>query len=285
MPSLTEPRRCARGPRCKGFDPDKNLSAKLPRYTEGAFCGQCRENHRGWYRTSDNDRWMDKVTGAIEKVFAQRPTPQRPHKATLWDLFGLDTLNGGWKKFHDRGAALGRLDAKTLATLRDFLEEHEEEAINRHGALEYEDLRAAVGVDASLASLPPDKPLLGQEGDALGPSDTVIHTSRGHVVNVGALDNAIPFDGAAYYTRSGRTESTKTPLLVAILAEALRQRYPGASKRAIEDTIEEVLGVPRSRQKRWHNRMEEVGMTWRSFTGGQLQYVALGGKRGAKRKP
>ena len=284
MLSLTEPRRCARGPQCKGYDSEKNLPAKLPRYTEGDFCGQCREKHRGWYRISNNDRWMDKVTEAIETVFTHRPSPQRPYKATLWDLFDLDSRNGGWKKYHDRGAVLGRLDAKTLATLRDFLEEHKEEAINRRGALQYEDLRGAVGVQASLASLSPGKSLLAQEHDAPDPSDAVIHTSRGYAVNLNALNNAIPFDAAAHYTSSGRTENMKTPLLAAILAEALRQQHPRVPKREVEDTIEEVLGVSRSTQQRWHKRMEEVGMTWRSFNADQLQYVTLGKKRGAKHK-
>src|ERR671915_523478 len=94
MSSLAEPRRCARGPQCKVYDSDKNLSAKLSRDTEGVFCRDCRKEHAGWYKTSSSDRWMDKVTQAIERVFKQRPTPQRPYKATLLLTWTLTTVTG-----------------------------------------------------------------------------------------------------------------------------------------------------------------------------------------------
>ena len=95
---------------------------------------------------------MDKVTEAIEKVFRQRPTPQRPTKATLRDLFGLDSGNGGWKKFSDQGAALGRLDASTLDRLRGFFIDHEQEAINDYGESRYKHLHGAISLQASLKS-------------------------------------------------------------------------------------------------------------------------------------
>jgi hypothetical protein len=229
---------------------------------------------------------MDKITEAIETVFTQRPRPQRPYKATLRDLFDLDSRNGGQNEDSDRGAALGCLDAKTLGRLRDFLEERREEAIDKQYCDEhqYKDLRTTVGVMATLTSLPADKPPVPEKQDSPAPLGVVIHTSRGYVVNLDALNNAIPFDATAHYTSSGRTENLKTPVLAAVLAEALRQQHPRISDRAVEDTVEEVLGVPRSKQKRWHKRMEEAGMTWRRFTTDQLQYVALGKTRGGKRK-
>jgi hypothetical protein len=134
----------------------EELSAKLSQYTEGDFCGQCRAEHEGWYRTSSNDRWMDKVTEAIETVFTQRPTPQRPYKATLRDLFDLNSRNGSWKKYSDRRAALMCLDATTLTKLRDRIEENRDRAVQRYGYDKWHELRTLVGLEAFLSQLPPD---------------------------------------------------------------------------------------------------------------------------------
>ena len=261
MPSLTEPRRCARGPRCKGYDPTKNLPAQLPRYTEGDFCGQCREEHRGWYRTSNNDRWMDKVTETIEMVFTQRPTPQRPHKATLRDLFDLDSDNGGWKKYSDRGAALMRLDAKTLCKLGDFLEGRAQEAIDDYGHSQYTSLHSDVRFNATWKALPPDKPLLPER-----------------------QSTPLPLDAMAHYVNSGRPVNLMIPVLAAALKEALDQQQGYLSYRTKAKIIEEKLDVPRTTLQDWFRRMEEVGMTWRKFTADQLSYAALGKKRGAPPK-
>jgi hypothetical protein len=286
MSNLAEPRRCARGPRCLGYDPDKEQSAKLHRYNKKKFCKQCQERHAGGYRTSSNDRWVATVIEAIERVFAQRPTPQRPGKATLWDLFGLDSHNSGWKKYSDRGAALMRLDAKTLNKLRDWLEAHEERAVehHKHTPNQYADLYRTVSLIADMKSLPSDKPLVPKKQGIHLPSDAVTHTSRGYVVNLNLLNSIIPFDAVAHYTTSGRAENLKTPILAALLAETLRQQQRHISDREIENTIEETLEVPRTTQKKWFKRMEEVGMTWRGFTPDQLEYVVLGEKRGRRFK-
>jgi hypothetical protein len=285
MGSVPKPR-CARGQTCYHVRTFDHVDEPPRVGREGALCGQCRAEHAGWYRTTGSDRWMDIVTQAIEKVFKQRPAPKRPHKAILRDLIDLDPHNGGWKKFSDRGAALRRLDAQTLRKLRSFLEEHQNEAIAREycAELQYQELCTTVGLLATFASLPPDTPLVAAEQDSPGPIGAVIQTSRGHVVNLAALNNALPFDASAHYKGSGRDVNLKTPVLAAMLAEALRQQYPRASEREIEDTIEEVLGASRSTQRRWRERMEEVGMTWRSFRGDQLHYVALGETRGPKRE-
>jgi hypothetical protein len=284
--SLADPLRCARGPQCENYDPDRGQSAKLTRDNVGGFCRECRAKHAGWYRTSGDDRWMDQVTLAIDKVFKQRPTSSHPYKATLRDLIDLDSQNGDWKKYSDRGAALMRLDAPTLRKLRSFLEEHHEEAIDREycNELQYQELCTTVGLLATFAALPPDKPLVAAEQGTPATTGAVTRTSRGHVINLAALSSALPFDASAHYRGSGRDVNLKTPVLAAMLAEALRQQYPRASEREIEDTIEEVLGASRSTQRRWRERMEEVGMTWRSFTGDQLHYVALGKPRGPKRE-
>ncbi len=226
---------------------------------------------------------MDKVTGAIEAVFAQRPAPHQPYKATLRDLFDLDSRNGGWNKPSDRGAVLERLDAKTLSKLRDRLEEEEEKATNYCGWHRYQDLRSTVGVMAMVSSLPTGT-LFAPKEDTPLPSEAVIHTSRGYVVNLKLLNSAIPFDHVAYYTRRGSGRNLKTPVLAAALAEALKRQPRHITEREIEDTIEEALGVSRSKQQRWRKRMEEVGMTWRRFTADQVEYVALGDKRGRRSK-
>jgi hypothetical protein len=127
----------------------------------------------------------------------------------LRDLFDLDARNGGRNKDSDRGAALGRLDAKTLGNLRDSLQERRDEALDKQFCDEYQykDLRATVGLMAIFTALPPDKPLMSEKQDAPTPPDTVIHTSRGYVVNIEALKNAIPFDATAHYASSSRDEN------------------------------------------------------------------------------
>ena len=202
--------------------------------------------------SSGNAEWMDKVVEAIETVFAQRPTPQRPHKAVLWDLFTLDPGNGGWKKFSDRGAALMRLDTKTLGKLRGWLEEQEEEAINRYDEQQYKSLYGTVSLNFALSSLPYDAPL----GSA-----------------------------KAYYTKRGTSRDLMLPIRAFARAEALREEQDYISEREVEEIIEKELGVPRSTFKKWTERMEEVGMAWHSFTTDQLEYVALGKKRGRPKNP
>jgi hypothetical protein len=214
MSSLAEPHRCARDKRCAGYDPDKNQSAKPPRYNKGDFCNQCQRQHAGGYRTSSNDRWMDEAIKDIETVFAQRPAPQHPRKATLWDLFSLDSSNGGWKKYSDRGAVLMRLDAKTLRKLRDWLEEHKQEAIEHYDEHRYKHLHNNVSLFAAFSSLPPDKPLLPEEA---------------------GTDSW--FDAVAHYTKRGTSRDLTLPIRAAARAEELRQERRHITEREIEQTI------------------------------------------------
>jgi hypothetical protein len=167
---------------------------------------------------------MDEVIAIIEMVFEQRPTPQRPDKAVWWDLFDLDSSNGGWKKYSDRGAVLMRLDAKTLRKLRDWLEEHKQEAIERYDERQYKYLHRDVSLMAALSSLPPDKPLLPEEPGT-----------------------APRFDAVAHYTRRGTSRDLKSPIRVAARAEELRrQERRHRTEREIEQIIENELGVPRT---------------------------------------
>jgi len=203
---------------------------------------------------------MDEVNATIEMVFAQRPTPPRPDKAVLWDLFDLDSSNGGWKKYSDLGAVLMRLDAITLRKLRDWLKEHKQEAIERYDERRYKILHEAVSLSSLPHDLPPDMPFF-PEGQ----------------------DTGLAFDAVAYYTRRDTSRYLNPPILVARRAEELRQEQRHYTEREIEQIIEKELGVPRTTQKRWSDRMKEVGMTWDRFTPDQLEYVALGERRGPRK--
>jgi hypothetical protein len=281
--SLADPLRCTRGPQCENYDPDMGQSTKLTRDNLGGFCRECRAKHRGWYRTSSDERWMGKATEAIEMVFAQKPTPLRPPKATLRDLLDLDSRNDISESDTDLGDVLRLLDAKTLGTLEHFLKEHCEEAINRQycSGYHYTYLCSVVGMAAAHSSLPLDKPLPFGKADT--PSGEVIRTRRGYVVDLASPNNAPSVEIA--YIGSGRRVNLKTPIEMLGLADALREHDPRITQRAIEDTIEEVLRVPRSTQKWWRKRMEEVGMTREKFSDAQLQYVVLGKRRGPKPQP
>ena len=149
MNSVSKPR-CARGTSCYHV---RNLRSEKPATVadEGDFCQKCREESGG-HGPSSTSPWMDEVIAIIEMVFEQRPTPQRTDKAVWWDLFDLDSSNGGWKKYSDRGAVLMRLDAKTLRKLRDWLEEHKQEAIERYDERQYKYLHRDVSLMAALSS-------------------------------------------------------------------------------------------------------------------------------------
>jgi hypothetical protein len=195
----------------------------------------------------------------------------------------LDTSKDAREENTELGAVLRRLDTKTLENLTHFLEEHREEELDRQycSGHQYTYLCSVVGMWAArapLPPLPPDKPLLSENPDT--PAGGVIHTSRGYVVGLAALNNTPSFEAA--YTSSGRSKNLKTPIEMLRLADALREHDPHITQRAIEDTVEEVLGVPRSTQKWWRKRMDEVGMTLERFSPAQLQYVVLGKRRGPK---
>src|SRR5215208_7215176 len=189
MNSASKPR-CARGTSCYHV---RKLRSEKPAAVahKGDFCEKCREE-LGGHGPSSTSPGKDRVIASIEMVFEQRPTPQRPDKAVLWDLFGLDPYNGGWKKYSDLGAVLMRLDAKTLRKLRDWLEEHKQEAIECYDKRRYKLLHEAV----SLSTLPPD----------------MSSSSEGQ--GTGLASGAV-----AYYTRRGTRRDLYLPIRVASRAE------------------------------------------------------------------
>jgi hypothetical protein len=167
---------------------------------------------------------MDNVNGAIETVFAQRPIADSPEKAVLWDLFELDPYNGGCKKFSERGAVLGRLDAKTLGKLRDWLDENKYLALERYRHGRWAGLRVDAGLGAWLKQLRPDT--------YLGP-DT---------------EDTLPFQGVAV-----RTDGEKWDLNVPIRAELLHRRPRKFSERDMGD----LLKMPRTSYNEMRDRMKK----------------------------
>jgi hypothetical protein len=253
MGSVAKPR-CARGMRCQQV-----LYARSPGPPtvphEGDFCSRCHRELWGAYKTSRADAWMDKVNGAIETVFAQRPIADSPEKAVLWDLFELDPDNGAWKKFSDRGAALLRLDAKTLGKLRDWLDENKDQAVEDGRYTSWVRLRADVWLLAWTSQFPPEhqhKPLLPDTKDGL------------------------PLQIVAV-----RTDGKKWDLNIPIRAELLRlvRRYFSDGDKAA------LLEMPRQSYRDLRDRMEKRGFTLDKFTADDLWAAVYGEKRGRKRNP
>jgi hypothetical protein len=255
MASVPRPR-CARGQNC--YHVLKLRSEKPPTVThEGELCEKCQKHYAEDAEAPKRGGWRDRVIEAIQTL--------RPGKAVLWDLFTLNPHNGGPGEYSDLGKVLTRLDAKTLHKLIDWLDAKTEEALERYERSRGEELCGRVRLTASMKALeeclPPDKALLPDN-----------------------WSTPLPFDAAAYYTSSGRAVDLTTPILAAALAEALDQQRGYISGRRKAEIIEEKLGVPRTTLHDWFQRMEEVGMTWHKFTADQLEYVALGKKRGRPSK-
>jgi hypothetical protein len=252
MGSVAKPR-CARVPRCVGYDPEKSQSAKLSQYSQGDFCAQCREKHAAGYRSSRADAWMDKVNGAIETVFAQRPIADSPEKAALWDMFELDSHNGGWKKFSDRGAVLRRLDAKALGKFRDWLDKNKDRAVKHpdYGYYAWVDLRTCVGLSALMAQLPPDMQLLPDTKD-------------------------LPLQIAAV-----RTDGKQWDLNLPIRAELL-ERFP---RYFSERNMASLLKMRRTTYQEMRDRMAKRSFRLDRFTSADLWAAVCGEKRGRKSRP
>jgi hypothetical protein len=197
---------------------------------------------------------MDKVNGAIETVFAQRPIADSPEKAVLWDLFELNPHNGDWKKFSDRGAVLWRLDAKTLGKLRDWLDENKGRAVEHpdYGYYTWLDLRTSVGINALMASLPPKMQLLPDTKDGL------------------------PFQIGAV-----RTDGKQWDLNLPIRAELLEHAPRYFSERNMAD----LLKMRRTTYQDMRDRMAKRSFTLDKFTSADLWAVVCGEKRGRKSRP
>ncbi len=104
---------------------------------EGDLCEKCQKQHVGVIQAPKKRGWIDEVIEALEALYETRPTPQRPVRASLWDLFNLNPFLVGQDKSSDRGEVLKRLSTNTLAKLRDWLEVNGQEAVNRYGPQRY----------------------------------------------------------------------------------------------------------------------------------------------------
>jgi biotin operon repressor len=196
---------------------------------------------------------MDEVIRAIEAVLAERTDTGPTGKASLWDLFALDPHNGGVGKRSDRGECLSRLNAKTLTKLRDWLKANEEEAVEKgYKPVRFKVLLTEVSLHARLGSLP-----------------------AGETLFCGERDPTLPLEAVAY-TRSGRAINLATIIRLERLC-----RKPGFMS---ERDLEEEIGIPRSTIRRIIERMEEIGFSLDRFTSEELGYVAVGKKRGSKRR-
>jgi hypothetical protein len=237
-------RYCARGVRCVRSDPQTGEPEKLSQYNKSDICERCQQEHAAGYRSSSGDRWMDDVTEVLG-AFVDETSAARPNKASLWDLFKLDPYNGGWKKYSDRGTVLGRLDAKTLGKLRDWLDKNKDRAVDDYGHGRWASLRADVGFGAWLKQLPPDM--------YLGP-DT---------------EDTLPIQAVAM-----RTDGKKWDLNTPIRAELLRRLPRYFSERDMAGLLE----MPRTTYTGLRDRMKKRGFTLEKFTVADLWAVVHGGR-------
>ncbi len=249
MGSVSKPR-CARGQDCyhvRKFD----YVDKPPKVgREGDLCERCAQEHNGAVRTTNNPEWMDEVLEALEAVRTQVSGAVPVGEASLLDLFELDDTPR-WGRPSDLGEALTRLNARTLAKLRDWLDENTEEVVRRYPrcATVYGTVRQL----AWLRQMPPDEPTLSD--------------SRGE---------NLPFKAMAY-TRGGRRVDTAKVVRLARLRQA-----PGFLS---ERDLEKELGIPRPTVRRMIKRMDEIEFSLARFTPDDLAYIAVGRPRGRKPKP
>jgi hypothetical protein len=218
---------------------------------EGALCSKCVQQHQYAIRTPGNAAWVNEVLEAVEEVWS-RTSEQTPSadSASLWDLFELESHNGGPGKFSDRGNVLSRVDVKVLKDLRKWLDENLEEAARRYGPNRTCALRADVGSLAWLRAIP-------QQNEDPFPKHG---------------DETLPLAAVAY-SSSGRT----VDLTIPIRLERLRQK-PGF--RGQRD-LAEALGISRSYLRDVIRRMQEVGFALgKPFTTDVLEYIAMGSTRG-----
>jgi hypothetical protein len=240
--------RCTRGSYCIHV---RYLGSERPSPVsrEGDLCERCARENQGAVRSSNNPRWMDEVLEAIQAVRMHNVGDSEVGTASIWDLFELDdTPRYGGPS--DLGQALD-LSAKTLTKLRDWLDDHTEEALQRYGEPRRTNLYGTVRMLARLGALPPGGPPFPEEHDTVLPLEVVA------------------------YTRSGRSVDETITLRLALL----RQEPRFFSER----DLEKALGVPRSTTRHMIERMDEIGFSLKNFTADELSYVALGAPRGRKR--
>jgi hypothetical protein len=133
------------------------------------------------------------------------------------------------------------------------LEANEEEAVEKgYKPVRFKGLLTEVGLHTRLGSLPAGETLFCGERDPTLALEAVAYTPSGRAIN----------------------------LATTIKLERLRQK-PGFMS---ERDLEEEFSVPRSTIRRIIERVEEIGFSLDRFTSEELEYVAVGTKRGPKRR-
>jgi hypothetical protein len=230
------------GAQCRHVLSGSSQPISLKRSHEDDICDKCKRWYGDTVRATNKAVWVREVLEAIEAV-------RGIDQASLWHLFELKRDNGGKGKRSDRGECLHRLSTKMLVKLRDWIEANEDEAVEREYRRSLSrDLLRTVSLSAWLKSLPPDKSF-----------------------SSGQRDPSLPLEAIAY-TRSGRAIDMTT----IITLERLRRKPRFRSER----DLEEELGIPRSTIRHIIKRTEEIGFSLDRFTSEELEYVAVGKKRG-----
>jgi Homeodomain-like domain len=261
MGSVSKPR-CARGSNC--YHVRKFGVEKPPTVAhEGDLCEKCQKQHVGVIQSPKKRGWLDEVIEALEALYETRPTPQRPDRASLWDLFNLNPFPVRQDKSSDRGEALRRLSTKTLAKLRDWLEVNGQEAVNRYGAQRY---TAVTGhISAFLAAR------------------RLFDGKWRFTDNSGAL----PIQGFARGP-SGRIVDIIAPIRAAFRRREIQlSRKPRfVTERELEKQLASEFGKSRSTIRRWFQRYQELGLHkgLLHVTPEELFYVRKGEKPGQKLK-
>ena len=244
MGSVAKPR-CARGQSCYHVRKFDHIDEPSTVPREGDLCGHCQTEHAGGIQASESARWIPQ---ALEAMF-----PGEGGRRSLWDLFELDPT-GRYGRYSDRGEALTRLDTRTLKHLRGWLEEHWDEATVRYGL-------------GRLRGLWTDVSLMGRFRGMAVPEKSLIFNHP---------DRTMPLEDMGY-TSSGRPVDMMIPIKLLILCE-----QPGYMS---EGDLAEAVGIPRTTLRGMLKRMEDVGFSLeRKFTSDELAYVAMGGRRGRRRK-
>ncbi len=119
---------------------------------------------------------MDEVIEAIEILFVESPTPQRPKKATLRDQFELDPDYARTGTHPELKEVIERLDPKTLGKIRDWLHDNCDRLVAEYGYSRWGWLRFFFGFTAWAEQLPPGMQLLPDKEDGLPIQGVAVRT-------------------------------------------------------------------------------------------------------------
>ncbi len=197
---------------------------------------------------------MGEVAETIQAVLTGGAKERLAFEATLWDLFDLDSHNGGIGKYSDRGEVLGRLSPKILGKIRHWLEGNSERAIARHGRPKWIGLRADVWAIGHLKQLPSDMQLLTNK-----------------------RVDGLPLQGVAVRT-DGKKWDLMLPVRLALL-ESQRRFFSERNKA-------EILGITRRKLRGLSERIGRYGFALGVKTSAHvLEKIVRGEDRGPKPRP